>query len=175
MGAGMADGTMGMDDGFVPGPETARRFRDALGRFATGVTVVTGQGPEGPVGLTANSFSSLSLDPALVMWSPARASRRGMVLARAERFAIHVLGLDQAALCWHFAKTGEDMALPEVSFDADGVPVIAGALARFDCQRWAVYDGGDHEIVVGRVLRATLREGAPMVFSAGKYGTFQPG
>ena len=67
---------MADDEVFIPGPETERRFRDALGQFATGVTVVTTLGPQGPVGITANSFASLSLDPPLVLWSPARASRR---------------------------------------------------------------------------------------------------
>ena len=156
----MADGSM-TDPGFVPGPDTQRAFRDALGAFATGVTVITTDTPAGPVGITANSFASLSLDPPLVLWSPARASRRFATFAGAERFAIHVLaeGGDETAL--HFTRTGE--------VPAQGLGAV---LARFDCARQAVHEGGDHAIVVGRVLRAWHAPGAPLVFHAGRFGGF---
>lgn len=158
----MADGT-GADPGFIPTPDSARAFRDALGAFATGVTVVTTDGPEGPLGITANSFASLSLDPPLVLWSPARSSRRFAAFAGAERFAIHVLAAGQTALAQHFTRTGE---LP-----ADGLGPV---LARFDCARHAVHEGGDHAIVVGRVLRVWHAPGAPLVFHAGRFGGFAP-
>jgi flavin reductase (DIM6/NTAB) family NADH-FMN oxidoreductase RutF len=158
----MADGSM-TDPGFVPGPHTLRAFRDALGAFATGVTVITTDGPEGPVGITANSFSSLSLDPPLVLWSPARASRRFPIFAEAERFSIHVLAAGGDAVARHFARSGE---LP-----AGGLGAV---LARFDCTRHAVHEGGDHAIVVGRVLRAWHAPGAPLVFHAGRFGGFAP-
>jgi len=161
-------------DSFIPGPETERRFRDALGLFATGVTVITAVGAKGPVGITANSFASLSLDPPLVLWSPARASRRFGAFASARHYAIHVLGAEQFALGRHFAREGLDFDLADVALNPEGVPVLTDCLARFECRRKAVHDGGDHAIVVGEVLRAAAREGAPLVFSAGQYGRFEP-
>jgi flavin reductase (DIM6/NTAB) family NADH-FMN oxidoreductase RutF len=159
-------------DSFIPGPESERRFRDALGLFATGVTVVTAIGGRGPVGITANSFASLSLDPPLVLWAPARASRRFSAFAAARHYAIHVLGAEQFALGRHFAREGLDFDLPGVALNAEGVPILTECLARFECRRRAVHDGGDHAIVVGEVLRAATRAGAPLVFSAGRYGRF---
>ena len=160
---------------FIPGPEAQRRFRDALGAFATGVTVVTAAGPEGPVGITANSFASLSLDPPLVLWSPARASRRFAALVAAGHFAIHVLGADQRDLGAHFARQGEDFDLPGTRVNAQGVPVLDGCLAVFECRRHALHEGGDHALVIGEVLRARHRPGAPLVFQGGRYGGFAPG
>lgn len=162
-------------DIFFPGPGNERRFRDALGAFATGVTVITAAAPEGPVGITANSFASLSLDPPLVMWAPARASRRFDALVGAEYFAIHVLGQGQFALARHFSREGRDFALPGVVQSARGVPLLPGCLARFECRRAAVHDGGDHAIVIGHVERVEHRPGAALVFNAGDYGGFAPG
>ena len=160
---------------FAPGPETAAQYRQALGRFVTGVTVVTVPTSDGPMGLTANSFTSVSLDPALVLWCPARASRRFVHFADAPHFAIHVLGADQSDAAQHFARgAGLFEAGPE-STTPEGIPVLPDALARFDCALHAEHDGGDHLIVVGRVLRATLRDGAPLVFAGGDFGTFAAG
>lgn len=151
------------EPGFEPGPETRRAFRDALGAFATGVTVVTTDTPEGPVGITANSFASVSLDPPLVLWSPARASRRFATFAEAPRFAIHVLAAGGEETARHFTRTG------------DPPPCGLGAvLARFDCARHAVHPAGDHAIVVGLVLRAWHAPGPPLVFHAGRFGGFAP-
>lgn len=166
---------MTVPDSFCPGPDTERRFRDALGAFATGVTVITAAAPGGPVGITANSFASLSLDPPLVMWAPARASRRFAALVAAEYFAIHVLGREQYPLARHFSREGRDFAIPGVVLSPQGVPLLPGCLARFECRREAVHEGGDHAIVIGRVERAEHRPGAPLVFSAGRYGGFAPG
>ncbi len=160
---------------FVPGPGTERRFRDALGAWATGVTVVTTRGPQGPMGITANSFASLSLDPPLVLWSPARFSRRFDTFAGAAHFAIHVLGAGQMELGRHFARQGEDFDLPGMTLNAQGVPVLPGCLAVFECAAEAVHAGGDHAIVVGRVLAARHRPGAPLVFHGGLYGGFGDG
>ncbi|MCC5971736.1 MAG: flavin reductase family protein [Pararhodobacter sp.] len=157
---------------FNPAESDPRRLRDALGAFATGVCVVTARGAAGPVGITANSFASLSLDPPLVLWSPARASRRFTAFAAADHYAVHVLAAEQFALGRHFALHGQDFALPGVSDNAEGVPLLPGCLARFECRREAVHDGGDHALIVGLVLRATSRPGAPLVFSAGRYGGF---
>jgi flavin reductase (DIM6/NTAB) family NADH-FMN oxidoreductase RutF len=167
----MADGTM-TEGEIIPSAENARLFRDALGRYATGVTEVTTMGPEGPVGFTANSFSSLSLDPPLVLWSPAKSSQRYPFFAAAEHFAIHVLGQGQADWPRRFSRQGEGFAGLDWRTNAEGVPVLPGALARFDCRRHAVHDGGDHLIIVGQVLRLTLEEGEPLVFVKGRYGSF---
>ncbi len=161
-------------EGFVPGPETARAFRDALGRFATGVTVVTCATPDGPLGITANSFASLSLDPPLVLWSPAKSSRRFAPFVAAGHYAIHVLSDTQGTIGDGFVRDGAAFGALDWAPNAEGVPVIAGCLARFDCARAAVHDGGDHAIVVGRVLRAAMTEGAPLVFAGGRYGGFLP-
>jgi flavin reductase (DIM6/NTAB) family NADH-FMN oxidoreductase RutF len=153
----------------------ARAFRDALGRFATGVTVVTVDTLEGPMGFTANSFSSVSLDPPLVLWSPARASSRYPYYAAAAHFTIHVLGAEQDDLSRRFSRGGAGFDGLARETTPEGVPVIPGALARFDCAHHASHDGGDHLIVVGRVLRAAFRDGPPLLFSQGGFGRFQPG
>lgn len=162
------------DATFVPGPRTRRAFRDALGRFATGVTVVTCEG-DGPVGITANSFTSVSLDPPLVLWSPARSSRRFAAFTAAEHFAVHVMGEDQADIALGFAMEGDAFDGHSLSRNPEGVPVIHGCLARFECRTHARHDGGDHEIIVGAVLRASSSEGAPLIFSGGDYGRFTTG
>lgn len=169
----MADGgARALMDTFIPGPETERDFRDALGQFATGVTVVTCASKDGPIGITANSFASVSLDPPLVLWSPARASRRFPYFEAARHFAIHILGEEQAAVCRAFVRDGAAFGAVDWTEGAEGVPLIDGCLARFECRREAVHEGGDHLIVVGRVTRAAYRKGAPLVFCSGCYGRF---
>ena len=160
---------------FAPGPDTSREFRDALGRFATGVTVVTCQSSLGPLGITANSFASVSLEPPLVLWSPARSSRRFDAFAEAAEFAIHILRDNQMDLCNRFSIEGLDFdGLNWTANDAD-VPLIEDVLARFECTRHAVHEGGDHAIVVGRVTRAAFSDGDPMLFSQGRYGALRNG
>ncbi|WP_341211583.1 flavin reductase family protein [uncultured Limimaricola sp.] len=154
--------------GFVPDAGNTRLLRDAFGRFATGVTIVTVAGEEGPVAITANSFSSLSLDPPLVLWSPDRGSRRFEHFAHATNYVIHVLAEGQAELCFGVSKDAWKLGEHDLELNEAGVPVIPGALARFDCTREATHEGGDHVIVVGRVDRCELRDGAPLVFYAGK-------
>jgi flavin reductase (DIM6/NTAB) family NADH-FMN oxidoreductase RutF len=160
------------DGGIIPNADTTRQFRDALGRFATGVTLVTITGPDGPMGFVANSFSSLSLDPALVLWSPAKSSQRYPHFAAAEYYAVHVLGQAQADWPARFARGGTGFDGLDWALNAEGVPVLPGALARFDCRRDATHDGGDHLIIVGQVLRLALEEGEPLVFAKGRFGGF---
>lgn len=159
---------------FEPGPETARAFRQCLGRFATGVTVVTAAAPGGPLGITANSFASVSLDPALVLWSPAKRSARFAPFCAADVYAIHVLAAEQEALARHFARRGDGFGTLDWQAGPEGVPLLEGVLARFVCRRQAVHEGGDHAIIVGRVLEAAQRDGAPLVFLGGQYGGFAP-
>ena len=160
---------------FVPGPDTAALLRRALGRFVTGVTVVTVPTSEGAVGITANSFTSVSLDPPLVLWCPARSSRRFGHFADAPHFAIHVLGAEQFALARRFASGEGHFAPDPAAVSPEGVPVLPDPLARFDCALHAEHDGGDHVIAVGRVLRVTLRDGAPLAFAGGDFGQFSSG
>jgi flavin reductase (DIM6/NTAB) family NADH-FMN oxidoreductase RutF len=136
------------------------------------VTVVTAEGPAGPVGITANSFASVSLDPPLVLWSPGRASGRFPVFSAAGRFAIHILSEEQMALALHFVRNGQPPEGLSWAEGSGGMPVLPDCLARFDCALHAAHDGGDHLIVVGRVLHAVVREGTPLVFLGGAYGGF---
>ncbi|MFM2356941.1 MAG: hypothetical protein RLZZ528_2677 [Pseudomonadota bacterium] len=157
---------------FTPRPDTSRDLRDALGRFATGVTVVTASTPDGPVGITANSFTSLSLDPPLVLWCPARRSTRFAAFAAASSYAIHVLAADQRDLALRFARSGHDFSGQEGSLSPEGAPLLSGCLARFDCAAHAAHDGGDHAILVGEVRRVVTRVGTPLIFWGGRYGDF---
>lgn len=159
---------------FVPDPASARPFRDALGRFATGVAVITTEGPAGPMGFTANSFASLSMDPPLVLWSPARSARRFSVYETAQTYAIHILSDVQQDWSARFIRGGAGFDGLAFDRNAEGVPVLPAALARFDCQRHAAFDGGDHLIIVGRVLRCAVTDGLPLVFAAGRYGKLLP-
>jgi flavin reductase (DIM6/NTAB) family NADH-FMN oxidoreductase RutF len=170
----MAAGGADAGKRFTPDAESARDFRDALGRFATGVTIVTINGPDGPMGFTANSFASVSLDPPLVLWSPAKSSGRYQAYASAEHYSIHILGADQAQLCNRFVRGGDGFEDLPSQVNSLGVPVIPGVLARFDCVQHATHDGGDHLIILGRVLHCETQEGAPLVFSQGGYGAFNP-
>jgi flavin reductase (DIM6/NTAB) family NADH-FMN oxidoreductase RutF len=167
----MADGGI-QAGGTMPEPINARMFRDALGCFATGVTVVTISGPDGPMGFTANSFSSLSLDPALVLWSPAKSALRYPHYAAAKHYAIHVLAEDQADMPARFSRGGAGFSGLDWQPNDENVPTLTGAIARFDCAQYATHDGGDHLIIVGNVLRLTLEEGEPLVFAKGRFGRF---
>ncbi|KXF75981.1 flavin oxidoreductase [Paramesorhizobium deserti] len=157
---------------FVPEPANFRSFRDALGSFTTGVTVVTALGPHGPMGMTVNSFASVSLDPPLVLWSPAKSSTRHDLFTAADYYAIHVLSADQNDLSVRFTRGGAGFAGLEWDCNEEGAPVIPETLARFECVRSTIYDAGDHSIVIGRVLRAAHREGEPLCFLRGSFGRF---
>lgn len=147
----------------------SRAYRDVLGRFATGVTVVTCASPGGPVGMTVNSFTSLSLDPPLVMWSPAKSSHRHAQYSAAPRFAVHVLKAEQRAVADAFMRSAE--AFHDVRWHAapDGLPLMENCLARFECQCVGEHDAGDHTIMIGRVTAAVAGEGAPLLYFKGHY------
>lgn len=148
---------------------TERELRDALGEFATGVTVVTTMTPDGPLGMTVNSFASVSLDPPFVLWSPARVSTRFPAFEAASHFAIHVLGLHQRDIADHFTRQG---VLAEGMMTRPGIadiPLIDGCAARFECRHAAQHDGGDHLIVVGEVLRLERSDAAPLLYYRGAY------
>ncbi|KUJ79770.1 flavin oxidoreductase [Ruegeria profundi] len=157
---------------FVPHKDDTRTLRDAFGRFATGVTIVTCNSEDGPICITANSFSSLSLDPPLIMWAGDRNSRRFPYFHRARHFSVHVLSSDQAELCFGCSKDAHALRNIDHELCENGTPLLPDCLARFECEQHAYHDAGDHVIVVGRVLRASIAEGDALTFFAGKFGQF---
>ena len=163
-----------------PAPEDAaldeRHLRNALGRFATGVTVVTTRTADGKLeGLTANSFSAVSLDPPIVLWSPRASAPSLPSFEAAGHFAVNVLSASQHGLCRRFATPSRDkFESVEHAPGLGGCPLLAGALATFECSTDSHVAGGDHVIFFGRVRRAAFADGAPLIFSAGTYGTHTP-
>ncbi|MEI6027377.1 MAG: flavin reductase [Betaproteobacteria bacterium] len=148
-----------------------RDFRQALGRFATGVTIVTTRAADGtPVGMTANSFNSVSMDPPMVLWSLARSARSLPAFAQTRHWNVHILANDQEALSNRFAKAGEDK-FTGLTLDnsPNGAPLIPGCSARFQCRTAFQYEGGDHIIFVGEVMDFDRSERAPLVFVTGGY------
>jgi flavin reductase (DIM6/NTAB) family NADH-FMN oxidoreductase RutF len=159
-------------ESFVPGPDSLKAYKMALGRFSTGVTVITAESDDGPVGFTANSFASVSLDPPLVLWSLGRTSARFEHFAKARHYTIHILAEESADLAMRFARNGFDFSGVAMSRGPKGVQLEEGVLARFSCVQHALHDGGDHLIIVGRVLEALYDDGRPLVTSQGKFGAF---
>ena len=154
-----------------------REFRAALGMFATGVTIVTMRSRNGtPVGLTANSFNSVSLEPPLVLWSLSQAAASLPAFRTGTHYAINVLAADQRELAERFAAKGADRwSGVECLPGAGGAPLIAGAAATFECFNRSRYDEGDHVIFVGEVERCNWREGAsPLLFHGGRFFTEHP-
>ena len=148
-----------------------RHFRNALGRFATGVTIITCLDASGqPVGLTANSFTALSLEPPLVLWSLRSASPSMAAFEAAPRFAVNVLAESQVELSRRFASRGEDRFadLPWAAGD-HGSPVLAGCAAVFECETLSHQAAGDHRLFIGRVLACSESPLPPLLFQAGHY------
>ena len=152
-------------------------FRGALGMFATGVTIVTARRADGTlVGLTANSFNSVSLEPPLVLWSLARSAGSMPVFERGSHYAINILAASQHTLAERFAGKAADRFF-DVAFSdgAGGAPVLEGAAAVFECFNRSQYEEGDHVIFVGEVERCSWRQGvAPLIFHGGRYFTELP-
>lgn len=148
-----------------------RDFRKALGQYATGVTVVTTRGADGQrVGITANSFTSVSMDPPLVLWCPSKRTPSLADFGASTHFAINVLGSQQHVLSRQFATPSQDkFAGVDTTDGICGVPLIRGAVARFQCRTVARHDAGDHEIYVGEVEEYDLAGGEPLVFHGGQY------
>ncbi len=152
----------------------ARKFRDVLGSFASGVTVVTAVSSGEPVGMTCQSFSSVSLDPPLVLFIPAKTSRAWPLMQRAGRFCVNFLAADQAEISNTMASRGTDKfaTVAWQPSQATGSPLIEGALGYVDCTIHAVHEAGDHYVVIGRVLDLAVREAdGPLLFFQGKYRT----
>jgi len=154
----------------------ARAFRQALGTFTTGVTIVTTVDAEQrDIGVTANSFNSVSLDPPMVLWSLARTSSSFGGFMQAEHFAVHVLANDQDGLASRFATRGIDrFAGLELQRGADGIPLLQGCAARFQCRVAFRHEAGDHVILVGEVLTFDHGDHEPLVFKSGRYAYALP-
>jgi flavin reductase (DIM6/NTAB) family NADH-FMN oxidoreductase RutF len=149
-----------------------RELRNALGRFATGVCLITLETSDGDaLALTANSFSSVSLDPPLVLWNLQNNSDVFEHYAQGQYFAINILADNQQPLSDSYARKGEHNLDPDhFHRGVKGSPVINGALVSFECELEATHEGGDHLIIVGRVLEMTAADGGdPLLFFGGAY------
>ena len=170
--SGPLSGEHGLDDPVI----NQARYRQVLGHFATGVTVVTGLHQGTPIGLSVSSFTSVSLDPPLVGFCVARRSRTWPRMRAGRGFCVNVLAEDQEAISRVFATTGSDKFRgigwrPAPS----GAPILAGVLAWIDCRLEAEHDGGDHVLVLGRVRELDVaHEGGPLIFYRGGYGRIEP-
>lgn len=159
------------ETGFDP-----REFRRALGNFATGVTIVTARSPSGEqVGVTANSFNSVSLEPPLVLWSIDKRSGSQGVFEAASHFAVHILAADQIELSNHFARPQEDK-FAGVSYERGlgGAPLFPDCAARFQCERFQQVDGGDHWILIGKVAAFDDFGRSPLLYHQGAYSMVLP-
>jgi len=175
MGAVLTEPDSRLPDDALPALAPAElapdELRRALGRFVTGVTIVTCRDAGGvPVGLTANSFNALSLDPPLVLWSLRRASGSIAAFTQASHFAVNVLAEEQVELSRRFARPSS------AKFDAGewtdgqgGAPVLAGCVAVFECRRRSHHEAGDHLLFIGEVERIAASAVAPLVYHAGHY------
>ena len=153
------------------------RFRQVLGHFPTGVTVITATTSDGPAGLAVGSFFSVSLDPPLVAFCAAKSSTSYPRIAAAGRFVVNVLGDDQEDVSRVFASSGSDKfaGLGYKPAPGSGAPVLTGVLAWIDCTLDAVHEAGDHWIVIGRVHDLEVgHEGGPLIFFRGGYGRYTP-
>lgn len=157
-------------------PIDPRDFRNALGTFATGVTIITAAAPDGkPYGLTCNSFASVSLNPPLVLWSLVIYSSSLTIFQNASHFTVNVLGASQQALANQFAKSSEDkFAGVDWAPGLGNAPVLAESVANFQCRSVNRYYGGDHVIFLGAVEAYTYGTKEPLLFARGTFGRFVP-
>ena len=165
-----------MSDRASAPPFTERHFRDALGQFATGVTVICARNPAGRyIGFTANSFNSLSLNPPLIAWSLADGGPTAAALQSADRYAVNVLAHDQVELARRFSRPHADrFAGVPYRIGAAGAPLIEGCIAWFECRHHAQYRTGDHMLFIGEVETCERRNGIGLVFHHGRYATTHP-
>ena len=168
-------GDGGGDDLGAPTSFDTARFREVLGHFASGVTIVTATDAGEPVGFTCQAFTSLSLDPPLVAIAPGKNSTSWPRIARAGDFCVNILSEDQEALSRDFAVSGGDKFKGVGWRPArNGAPVLDGVLAWVECQFLRAHDAGDHEIVLGLVRDMGVNKGRPLVFYRGGFGGFTP-
>jgi 3-hydroxy-9,10-secoandrosta-1,3,5(10)-triene-9,17-dione monooxygenase reductase component len=150
------------------------RFREVLGHFATGITIVTATDEGEPVGFSCQSFAALSLDPPMVILAPAKSSTSWPRIARAGSFCVNILGEHQEAVCRAFAVSGGDkFDGVEWTSGVTGSPLIDGSLATVECTLGAIYEGGDHELVTGHVVDMEIGKGSPLLFYRSGFGRFE--
>jgi flavin reductase (DIM6/NTAB) family NADH-FMN oxidoreductase RutF len=152
-------------------------FRSVLGRFVTGVTIMTTRCPRNAIaGVTVSSFNTLSLDPPLILWSLALTAPSLAVFRDAKRFAVNILSDDQSAVAMQFARHASDKFVGiETIAGLGAVPLIVGAVAHLECDVEQRYPGGDHELIIGRIRRAFASHRTPLVYGHGKFGNFFAG
>jgi flavin reductase (DIM6/NTAB) family NADH-FMN oxidoreductase RutF len=157
-------------------PLTSEQLRKVLGHFATGVTVVTTRLPaDEPRGFTVNSFTSVSLDPPLVLVCVAHATESFQAMSQAEYFAVNFLAEDQEELSRTFAaKQGDRFARAAYTESPHGSPLLAGCLGYVECRKIASHAHGDHTIIIGEVLAAQANGGSPLLFYRGSYTRLEP-
>ncbi|MCB1957839.1 MAG: flavin reductase family protein [Rhodocyclaceae bacterium] len=157
-------------------PHFTRELRNALGCFATGITVVTTRTASGePVGLTVNSFNSVSLAPPLIVWSLGVQTKVRPIFEACTHFAVNVLAEDQVHLSNRFASRDPDkFAGLSVTDGIEGVPLLDGCCARFECRNGLRHEGGDHIVFISEVVRFGSSERPPLVFHAGAYRRLAP-
>lgn len=157
-------------------PFTERQFRDALAHFATGVAIVCARAPDGRyVGFTANSFSSVSLEPPLVLWTLSKASASLAAFDAASRYAVNVLGAGQVDLARRFSRPHEDrFATVAFRLGWSDAPLIEGCIAWFECRHYARHAAGDHVIFVGEVVTVERAPGPGLVFQQGRFASTTP-
>lgn len=150
---------------------TPHAFRRALGNFATGVTIITTKTAEGePIGVTASSFNSLSMDPPLILWSSMKTARSCAIFEKATHFAVNILASDQMDMSNHFARQQEDkFAGVEWESGIGGSPIFPNCAGRFQCETYDKLDGGDHWIFVGKVVAFDDFGRSPLCFHQGSY------
>ena len=159
---------------FIPDSNHSQLFRQALGSFTTGVTLITALAPESiPTGMTANSFTSVSLDPPFILWCPAKSSQRFQIFMEAQHFAIHVLRQEQQSLAHHFTKNGQDFSMVDWDKNEHATPILKDYLTCFECSQHTVHDAGDHCIIVGAVEKVSMQSGSPLLFFGGQYQNIQ--
>ncbi|MDN5860843.1 MAG: flavin reductase family protein, partial [Pseudonocardia sp.] len=160
-----------MVGGAPPGSVSPAAMRDVLGHFVTGIVVVTSIGPDGPLGFTCQSFASLSLDPPLVSFAPARTSTTWPRIRAIGAFCVNVLATEHADVSARFARTGVDrFACVGWRPAPSGAPLLDGVSAWIDCALWAEHDGGDHTIAIGRVLELGADASRlPLLYYRGHY------
>ncbi len=170
---------MTVDDAEAPGASDASafdtaRFREVLGHFATGVTIVTAMETGEPVGFTCQTFTALSLDPPLVALAPGKSSTSWPRIAAAGAFCVNILSSDQEAVCRAFAVSGGDK-FRGIGWHAGrrGSPLLEGVLAWVECELGIIHDAGDHELVTGRVVDMGVGDGSPLLYYRGGFGRFE--
>ena len=147
----------------------SNEFRSALRKYVTGITIVTCNSKNGPIGITANSFSSLSLSPPLVLWAPAKASKRHDTFLEAEKFIVHIASEHQVELCQSFSKSANGDSELIWTYNDEGDAFIENCSARFECLKYNHFDGGDHSIILGEVKKIETTNLKPLIYLDGNY------